>query len=306
MSFAAACVIAMTLAGWPAQAQTAAPSQSAAQPEEQPKGKSFSSPDDAAAALYAAARRDDEAALLVILGPGAKELIMWSDDPNERRIEHEDFAQKYDRMHRLVKEPDHTVALYVGAENWPLPIPLVQYKGAWYFEAELGKQEVLYRRVGRNEMEALEVCHALVDAEKEYYSTAHHYTQKFMSSSDSHDGLYWNGTDASKQSFIGPHLAHAGMTESGGQNLRPFHGYYYRILLQGSSMGSSTSGGQNAAASGGFAVLASPAAYRSSGVMTFIMDADGNASEKDLGPSTSDLSKQIASYTPDNTWKKVQ
>jgi hypothetical protein len=261
-----------------------------ATPTEQPRGKSFAKPADAAAALYAAARRDDDSELLVVLGPNAKELVHWNDDAEMRKQERTAFADKYDQMHRLVREPDNTVALYVGAENWPVPIPLVRYHGAWYFDVDLGVQEVRYRRIGRNEMEALEVCRTLVDAEKEYQAIAHQYTAKFVSASG-HDGLYWKGADDSTRSPIGPYLAHAGVNESGAGNSTAFHGYYYRIVLHGSDK---------------FSILAFPAEYGSSGVMTFVMNTDGTAYEKDFKDQTATLSKPPASSDADSSWKKVE
>lgn len=268
---------------------------------DQPKGKSFSAPDQAANALYDAAKRNDDAGLVAIVGPEGKELIEWSNDPKERGAMRAQFAQKYEQMHRLRHEPDGTVALYVGSENWPLPIPLVEYKGVWYFEAELGKQEVRYRRIGRNEMSALEVCHALADAQKEFYSEAHHYADKFVSTGESHDGLYWRSEGGAKKSPIGPYLAHAGVEGTNGAPREPYHGYYYRILL----MQSSSTGASDAKA-GSFAILAFPAEYRSSGVMTFLVDEDGNAREKDLGQGTAASAGQITSYNPDNSWKAVE
>ncbi len=282
-------VIVMALAYLPAKSQQAM-TEGNASPATQPQGKSFARPDDAAAAIYAAARRNDEAELLVILGPDAKDIVEWSEDANERRVERAQFAQKYEQMHRLMREPDHTVALYVGAENWPFPVPIVEYRGAWYFDADLGRQEIRYRRIGRNEMEALEVCQALVDAEKEYYANAHAYTAKFMSTSDAHDGLYWKSTNDGGRSPIGPYLAHAGV-ESDGGSAEPFHGYYYRILLQ---------------ASEGFAIVAYPAEYRSSGVMTFITTSDGTAYENDLGEQTATAARQISSAHANDSWKKVE
>ena len=204
-------MIAIALACLPAASQQAG-STATYTPTEQPKGKAFLKPDAAAAALYAAAKRNDEAELLVILGPDGKEIVQWSDDLTERQEQRAEFAQKYEQMHRLILEPDNTVALYVGAENWPLPIPLVGYHGAWYFDAELGRQEIRYRRIGDNETEALGVCRTLVDAEKEYRAIAKHYTAKFISSDGSHDGLYWKSADATTRSPIGPHLAQAGVT----------------------------------------------------------------------------------------------
>lgn len=283
------CLVTLALVCLPAMSQQAMKAANAT-PTTQPKGKSFAKPADAAAALYAAAKRNDEADILVILGPDAKEIVHWSDDPNERREHRAEFVRKYEQMHRLTKEPDNTVALYVGAENWPLPIPIVKYQGAWYFDADLGKQEIRYRRIGRNETEALEVCRALVDAEKEYHANAHTYTAKFVSTSGSRDGLYWKSTNDGSRSPIGPYLAHAGVGTDGG-TAEPFHGYYYRVLLQGSD---------------GFAVEAYPAMYRSSGVMTFMMNSDGTAYEDDLGEQTATAAKQISSAQPSDSWKKVE
>ena len=301
-------VIAMGFACDTAAAQQQSPpKQSAAQQSTHPKGKAFISPEEAAAALHTAARNNDESALIVILGPGASEMITWSPDPKEREADRQVFARKYDQMHRLVKEPDGTVALYVGAENWPLPIPLVEVNGAWYFDTDLGQKEVLYRRIGKNEVEAVEVCNALVDAEKEYYASAHQYTQKFVSAEGTHDGLYWASTNNGSRSPIGPFLAHAGVSGGQSTNAVPFHGYYYRILSASTGASSNTqSHAGDAKAMQGFAVVAFPAEYRSSGVMTFIVDNKGTARQKDLGPMTPTLAKQIGSIDPDNTWAKVE
>ncbi len=244
----------------------------------------------------------------MIFGPGAKEVISWSDDPEDRQSDYKVFAQKYDQMHRLVKEPDGTVSLYIGAENWPLPIPLVEKKGAWYFDIDTGKDEILYRRIGRNEMEAMEVSRALMDAEQDFYAGAHQYAQKFISSAGAHDGLYWTESNAGVSSPIGPFLAHAGFSASDGADRAPFHGYYYRILVR---QGPEAPGGaRNYVVDGkmadGFAVSAFPAQYGSSGVMTFIMGQDGTIYEKDLGPTTDKLAEQIDQYNPDSTWKKSQ
>ncbi|HXW18115.1 MAG TPA: DUF2950 family protein [Candidatus Acidoferrales bacterium] len=261
--------------------------------DSQPDGKSFASPEDASAALYAAAHNDDEPQLLVVLGPTAKEILHWSDDPEVRAQRRAEFVQKYDQMHRLVKEPDGTVALYVGSQNWPLPIPLVEYKGSWYFDSELGEKEIMFRRIGRNETEALQVCQALVEAEEDYYASNHAYTMKFVSDGSARDGLYW--PNGSPKSPIGPYLAHAGVGASGKSSGEPYHGYYYRILSD-----------QNGGASAGFAILAFPADYQTSGVMSFIMDSKGDAYEKDLGAKTADTAKEITSYNPDSSWKKTE
>jgi hypothetical protein len=276
-----------------ALAEQKAPSTNSSPVTEQPEGKAFPTPAAAAAALYAAARRDDENYILLILGPGAKKLVTWTDDPNERAEERKMFADKYDQMHRLVKEPDDTVALYVGAENWPAPIPIVEYKGKWYFDTSVGRQEILYRQVGRNEMHALEVCNALIDAEKDYHAGAHKYTAKFVSDGDSHDGLYWKASASGEKSPIGPYLAHAG-AQGNAAGSEPYYGYYYRVVLKPDSSGSN----------GGFAVLAFPAEYHSSGVKTFFVEQDGAAFEKDLGPKTDEMAKQLSAS--DNTWSKVE
>jgi hypothetical protein len=276
--------IAIALASFPVMAQETLPT-SDATPTKQPKGKAFSKPAAAAASLYAAARRNDESELMMILGPDAKEIVEWSKSPEEQREQRAYFAEKYQQMHRLVKEPDNTVALYVGSENWPFPIPLVEYHGAWYFDADLGRQEIRYRRIGRNEMEAIEVCRALIDAEKEYRVQEHQYTAKFISAANSHDGLYW---PSGGKSPIGPFLAHAGADAT---NAEPFHGYYYRVLLQGTDS---------------FAVLAFPADYRSSGVMTFYVNQEGAAQQKDLGDQTAVQAKDTNPLHPDGSWKPVE
>jgi hypothetical protein len=278
-----------------ALAQQKAPAKNSPAVAEQPEGKAFRTPAAAAASLYAAARRNDENEILVILGPGAKQLVVWTSDPNERAEERKIFADNYDQMHRLVKEPDDTVALYVGAENWPLPIPIVEYKGKWYFDTSVGRQEVLYRQIGRNEMHSLEVCHALIDAEKDYYSGAHKYTAKFISDGDSHDGLYWKASATGEKSPIGQYLAHASVGGTTASR-EPYYGYYYRVVLKPSSSGNTTE----------FVVLAFPAEYRSSGVKTFFVTQDGTAYEKDLGPKTDELAKQMSASSPDSTWSKVE
>lgn len=292
LRIAGVCLLVLT--SLPLVAQQAATAQDSSSTPASPKGKAFHSPADAAAALYAAARRNDEAELMAIFGPGCKDIVEWANDPKLRAEQRVEFADKYDQMHRLVKEPDNTVALYVGAENWPLPVPIVEYNGNWYFDTELGRQEIHYRRIGRNEMEALQVCDALVEAEKQYFSEAHNYTTLFVSGTDSHNGLYWPTSGSEQKSPIGPYLAHAGVNGASTDGLEPYHGYYYRILLTQNGTG------------GGFSVLAFPAEYRSSGVTSFLVDSEGNAYEKDLGTDTTRSAKQISSPAPDGTWKKVE
>jgi hypothetical protein len=301
----ALCVPSAPAQDTPTQSQ---PKPSATNPNasEKPDGKAFTTPESAAFALRNAVEKalekDDEADLLVVLGPSAKDLIQRTDDDardEQRRL----FVHNYDRLHRLVHEPDGTVALYVGPENWPLPIPLIEVKGAWYFDANLGEQEILYRQVGRNEMEALEVCHALIDAEKEYYGVAHKFTAQFVSGPASRDGLYWKTNGAAK-SPIGPYLAQAGVADSTA-NHQPFHGYFYRILLQSPVAPNGDTGGSASTMNSAFVVEAFPAMYRKSGVMTFLVDENGNVHEKDLGTNTAKSALQITSAHPDQSWAKV-
>ena len=172
---------------------------------QQPGQKTFSSPQDASTALAAAAQSNDEKAMLEILGPDGKQIVS-SGDETEDAQSRADFVRRYQEMHRLVKEPDG-FTLYVGAENWPLPIPLVERDRSWYFDTEAGKREILYRRIGRNEISTIRVCQELVAAEKEYYSTQHEYAQKIFSDEGQHNGLYWKAGDGEPQSPIGPLIA---------------------------------------------------------------------------------------------------
>ncbi len=274
-------------------------------PAPQPKQKTFSSPQEAAAALYSAALKNDENMLLIILGPDAIDIIHWTDNPDDRKAERDQFAKKYDEMHRLVKEPDGETTLYVGAENWPLPIPLIERTGAWYFDTSLGKREILYRRIGENELETIDVLRAVVEAQKEYYARAHVYAARFDSNQGAHDGLYWPSSGNSPASPIGPYLARASYDRS---DRVPLHGYYFRILTaQGpNAPGGAKSYMANGKMTAGFAVIAFPAEYGSSGVKTFIVSQDGVVYEKDLGPMSTQLAASVKTFDPDPTWHKVQ
>ena len=274
----------------------------------QPNQKTFASAQEAASALYSAARGNDENALLVILGPDAADIIHWTDNAEDRKAERDQFAQKYDQMHRLVKEPDGETTLYIGAENWPLPIPLVQANGAWFFETSLGRREILYRRIGENELETINVLHSIVDAQKEYYSQAprgdgaHIYAEHFNSGQGVRDGLYWSST--ANESPLGPYLARADYDRS---DRVPLHGYFFRVLT---AQGANAPGGAksylvNSKMTAGFAVLAFPAEYRASGVKTFIVNQDGIAYERDLGPMTTQFAAVMKTYNPDSTWHKT-
>lgn len=277
---------------------------------QQPGPKTFSSAQEASSALVTAAQNNDERALLEILGPDAKQIVS-SGDATEDVDNRANFVQRYQQMHRLVKEPNGTTTLYVGAENWPMPIPLVNKGNSWYFDAAAGKEEILYRRIGRNEVSTIRVCQELVAAEKEYYSAHNNeYAQKIMSDEGQENGLYWETTEGKPQSPIGPLVASAVAegyrTTHDGAPPSPYRGYYYHILTR---QGPSAPGGAKSyivdgKMTSGFAFLAYPAEYRSSGVMTFIIGKDGVVYRKDLGPNTTTIAKAMKSYNPDATWKK--
>jgi len=264
--------------------------------------KTFSSPQDASTALAAAAQNNDEKAMLEILGPDGRQIIS-SGDPTEDAQSRANFVRRYQEMHRLVKEPDR-FTLHVGAENWPLPIPVVERDHSWYFDTAAGKREILYRRIGRNEMSTIHVCQELVAAEKEYYSTQHEYAQQIFSDRAQHNGLYWKAADGEPQSPIGPLIASAvaeGYAKGQNGPPTPYRGYYYRILTR---QGKNSPGGPKSYIAGGkmtagFAFVAYPAEYRSSGVMTFIVNEDGVVYQKDLG------GKAMNEYNPSSGWQKA-
>lgn len=278
--------------------------------------KTFSSAAEATQTLIAALEANDQPALLSILGPDAKEIIS-SGDPVEDKNRRAEFVQKYRQMHRLVIEPDGMTTLYIGAENWPAPIPLVHKGDVWFFDTPFGKQEILYRRIGRDELATIQVCRELVDAEKEYYSQPHdgnpnkQYAQKLFSEPGKHNGLYWKPASGEPESPIGPLVAAASAEgyapPYSDEKPQPFHGYYFRILT---GQGAKAPGGahsyiDNGAMTRGFAVLAYPAEYRSSGVMTFIVNEDGIVYEKDLGSKTAEFAKSLTAYDRDKSWRKA-
>ena len=277
---------------------------------QEPGQKAFSSAEDASSALFTATQNNDEKALIDILGPDAKRIVSSGDD-TEDADDRANFVAKYQELHRLMKEPDGTTTLYIGAENWPTPIPLVNKGGKWYFDTDAGKKEILYRRVGQNELSAIRVSEELVAAEKEYYAAQNNeYAQKIFSDEGKHNGLYWKAAAGEPQSPIGPLVASAVMegytkTQDGGPT--PYHGYYYRVLKAGKdSAGAPKSYIVDGKMTGGFAFVAYPAEYRSSGVMTFIVGQDGVVYQEDLGKQTDALAKDIKVYHANPTWQKAE
>jgi Protein of unknown function (DUF2950) len=276
---------------------------------QQPGQKTFSSPEDASQALVTAAQSNDEKAMLDILGADGKQIVSSGDDAEDSESR-ANFVRKYQEMHRLAKEPDGSTVLYIGAENWPTPIPLVNKGKAWYFDTEVGKKEILYRRIGRNEMSTIRVCQELVAAQKEYSADHNEYAQKIFSDEGQQNGLYWKAR-GDRLSPIGPLVA-AAVTESYAKSRdgapTPYRGYYYHVLTH---QGKNAPGGAkayivNGKMTGGFAFVAYPAEYRSSGVMTFIVNGDGVVYQKDLGKKTEALAKAIKEYNPNTSWQKSE
>jgi len=278
---------------------------------QQPGQKTFSSPEDASNALVTAAQNNDEKAMLDILGPDGKQIVS-SGDETEDAESRANFVRRYEQMHRLVKEPDGTTVLYIGAENWPTPIPLVNQGHSWYFDTEAGKKEILYRRVGRNELSAISVCQELVAAQKEFYTAQHNeYAQEIFSAEGQHNGLYWKAAEGEPQSPVGPLVASAfaeGYAKSQDGSAVPYRGYYYRMLTRQGKNG--PGGAKSYIVNGklveGFAFAAYPAEYRSSGVMTFIVNEDGIVYQKDLGKKTEVLAKALKEYNPNSSWQKAE
>jgi hypothetical protein len=271
-------------------------------------GKTFSSPEDASNALFMATQSSDEKAMLDILGPEGKQIVSSGDEIEDAQSR-ANFVKRYQEMHRLVKEADGSTALYVGAHNWPFPIPLVNKGDSWYFDTEAGKKEILFRRIGRNEISTIRVCQELVAAQKEYYAAQHEYAQRFFSDEGQHNGLYWKAAEGEPQSPIGPLVAAAvakGYAKNADGSPTPYRGYYYLILTrQGKNgPGGAKSYVANGKMSEGFAIVAYPADYRSSGVMTFIVGADGVVYQKDLGKKTEGAAKNMKEYNPNSSWQE--
>jgi hypothetical protein len=276
--------------------------------------KSFASPADAGKALFAAVLADDSAAMLDLFGPGANEIISMGDGV-EAKNTRDQFVARYREMHRLGQEPDGTKILYIGADSWPLPVPLVQESGMWRFDAEAGVKEILYRRIGENEYAAMNIVHALVEAQNDYYSQprdgqVQQYAQMLASDEGKHNGLYWKTADGEPESPIGPLVAYAagGYGDTRGYENNPLHGYYYRILTgqREAAAAGDKSYIVNGKMIGGFAILAYPADYRSSGVMTFIVNQTGVVYQKDLGDGTREAASAMRVYALDEAWKKAE
>jgi hypothetical protein len=279
--------------------------------------KTFKSPEEAVKSLTDALRSNNTKELLVIFGTAGKEIISSGDKvADEKGIE--GFIKDYEEMSRMEKETDKKVILVVGNREWPFPIPIVKKGETWVFDTKAGKEELLNRRIGRNELNTIQTCLAIVDAQREYAMKDRdsgkllEYAQKFWSTKGKKDGLYWEAKEGEEQSPLGALAARA--VEEGyrgrkpGDNPVPYHGYFYRILK---AQGKNAPGGAydyvvRGKMIGGFALVAFPAEYGASGIMTFIVNHDGVVYQKDLGKETGKVSKAMTKFDPDKTWKKVE
>lgn len=273
--------------------------------------QAFKTPEEAATALAAAVKSGATRDVLKVLGRGAME-IMFSGDEIADREARERFVGAYDAKHNVTVEGDKAF-LVVGADDFPLPIPLVRREANWKFDTAAGRIEVLYRRIGRNELDAIQTCLAYVDAQNEYAEKDRTgagpgvYARRIVSSSGKKDGLYWpasNG-DASPLGELVAQASAEGYKTGAGRT--PYHGYYYRILTR---QGPNAPGGVldyvvKGKMIGGFALLAYPAEYGNSGVMTFLVNHSGTVYQKDLGDYTMSLADRMTWFDPDQTWKKV-
>ena len=277
--------------------------------------KIFGTADEAVAALVKAAKEKDAKPLLEVLGPDAKSFVETGDPVNDRESR-ERFAKAYEEFHALTKASDTQMKLEVGKDRWPFPIPLVKTSAGWIFDTKEGKEEITNRRIGRNELDVIQVCLAYVDAQREYYrrdpdgDKLLQYAQKFASTKGKRDGLYYETKAGERPSPLGPLVAQAraeGYQRSGDKPVA-YHGYYYKILT---GQGKDAPGGAydytvNGKMMGGFGMVAYPAQYGSSGIMTFLVNHDGVVYQKNLGPNTASIAQSITKFNPDKTWTAVK
>jgi len=304
--FALACAAATVLS---------APDSSAATAKAQPK--SFASPEEAVKALVDAMKTGDKAELSVLFGPGSESLISSGDDV-EDKAEREKFLRNYEEKNSLEKKGDDEAILLVRKDDWPFPIPIRRKGSAWAFDTKAGKEEILNRRIGRNELNTIDVLEAYVVAQREYATKdwdgdgVYPYAQKIASTPGRKDGLYWEAREGEDPSPFGPlasRAAREGYTRKGkSEKPSPYYGYYFKILK---AQGKHAPGGAyDYVVKGnmilGFGLVAYPATYGSSGIMTFIVNQEGVVYQKDLGKSTAKTAVGMKRYDPDPTWKKVE
>ena len=293
----------------------AAEASKAATAKKAPTQKAYATPEELFQALADAAKTDDSKALVSLLGTQGDSLVNSGDAVRDKQSAGK-FAASYADKHSITMDGDAKATLIVGKDDWPMPIPAVKGTRGWTLDTNSGAREILARRIGQNELDAIQVSKAMVDAERDYASEDRNadglreYTAKFVSSPGKKDGLYWPTKEGEPPSPLGPLAAYAAGEGYKGEQGKPtpFHGYYYRLLT---AQGKDAQGGAhsyiaNGRMIGGFALVAYPATYGNSGIMTFIVNNDGMVYEKDLGPNTIALAKAMKTYNPDSTWKAVK
>ena len=299
----------------PAKPATTTTKPAPAPPPAPPVGaKAFATPQAAATALIQAASVFDEPALIALVGPDGKDLVT-TEDPVRDKSHAAAFAALAKAGHTVVVSPSNPnrATVQVGKDQWPLPIPLERIAGKWYFDAAAGRDEVLFRRVGGNELDAIEVCRGFVEAQKEYSlelhdgSTVHQYAQRILSTPGKQDGLYWKNADGTDGGPISEGVAKAIEEGYNVDKKSAYHGYIFQVLK---GQGPAAPLGEldyviNGAMIGGFALIATPAEYGVTGIQTFIVNYSGVVYQKDLGPDSVNLAKQITRYNPDKTWTRT-
>ena len=299
---------ALTVLARPSQAPQQQPPAKATTPQ-----KTFATPTEAAEAFIQAAASNNTSELINILGADGEDLVSSEDPVQDKNIAAE-FSKKADEKHSVVVDPKNPnrATLEVGNDEWPLPIPLMRQSGKWRFDTKAGRQEMLFRRIGANELDAIEICRGYVDAQQEYASEKHdnsevnQYAQKIISTPGKRDGLAWRNADGSLGGPIAEGIADA-LQEGYTDRTKPYHGYFFKILK---GQGPHAPLGQmdfvvEGAMIGGFALAAAPADYRVTGVKTFIVGYDGIVYQKDLGPDTLKIFQSMDRYDPDSTWKRT-
>lgn len=275
--------------------------------------KAFNTPDEAAGALVGAVRTADKKAIVSVLGPDGNDIVSSGDDVADA-VTRQKFVAAYDAKHQIALDGQDQATLLIGPDDFPLPIPIVRQGDMWRFDTAAGRQEILARRIGRSEFQAIQACLAYVDAQDEYAGKdrtgagAGVYAQRIVSEKGKKDGLYWPTSQAEEPSPLGELIAEA--TARGyrvGDGRKPYHGYYFKVLTK---QGAAAPGGEfeyivRGRMIGGFALVAYPAEYRNSGVMTFIVSHDGIVFQKDLGLDTAQLAGRMTSFNPDKSWQKV-
>jgi hypothetical protein len=279
------------------------------------KQRTFASPEAAVHALAKAVKEGKSKELMRILGPGSATLVSSGDNVQDRQ-RREQFSKAYKEKNRFETGSDGSVKLFIGNDDWPFPFPIVKVKQNWRFDTQAGKEELFCRRIGANELNAIQVCLAITDAQDEYADLINvtngqpEYAQKFESSKGQKDGLYWEALPGDTPSPLGPLVARAraeGYRDAVGKSV-PYHGYLYRILT---AQGDNANGGAHnyvigGKMIGGFAVVTFPAVYGSTGIHTFIVNHEGVVYRKDLGRDTAGIALAVTTFNPDATWKKVE